>query len=227
MSELLKSQLNNANPSHRARELATAFVSSNPEGTTGFGSLVAWCPHCEALHYHGAAGRGAVPRIERRGAHCDLAISSPFAGRGYDLVVSGAIADPADVIPKAPMPRLRARLHERLSCNAETLRRQFLTAALGSWARGVGYSRASTVVRRGAYTLTLLEAGTHWQVEEEGRKHEGRGVLGLLSKLFGISPGIVARRILETINAVPFTPDAALEIEALIDRLTGTRELRR
>lgn len=219
MSDLPNSKRNSANPSHGPRELTAAFVSSTPESTTGLGSLVAWCPHCESIHYHGAAGRGAAPRIERRG--------SPLAGRGYALVVSGEVAAPGDVMPKAPMPWLRARFHERLRNKAEALRRQFLTAALGSRINDIGHSHASTIVRRGAYRLTLLEAGALWQIEEHGRSHEGRGLLGLLSQLFGISRGIVARRILESINAVPFSPDAALEIEALIDRLTGTQELRR
>ena len=110
----------------------TAYFTPNgdAEPGSGLGTLTAWCPHCERLHHHGAAGRGAAARTERR----------------------------------------------------------------------------------------VLDLGLFWRLQDKDRDAQGRGLLDLAAALYGISPGIAARRIIETVAGVSIPPDTALEVEAAIDR---------
>ncbi len=61
------------------------------------GTLQFWCPFCDKYHYHGAeiqrieTGTLFVPRYAgHRVSHC-LTIDSPFAARGYHLLVVGEV----------------------------------------------------------------------------------------------------------------------------------------
>lgn len=200
--------------------------NDDTEPGSGLGHLSAWCPHCERLHYHGAAGRGAEPRIETRGAHCDPVRGSPLAGRSYGLQVIGSIAVPA--VPDGPMPQLGHRLQVILRDRGMDLRRSLFHAVVCHGAEAIHYAPGDIAgFTIGKVELLTAEYGRTWQICEAGGVREGQGLFSLLAMLFSISPGIAARRIIEAMAGTQFLPDGALEIEALLDRLAGAGERQR
>ena len=200
----------------------TADAEADPR--SGLGTLSAWCPHCERLHHHGAAGRGAEPRIEKRGSHCDPAAGAPAAGRGYSLTVEGAVAAPDELLPTAPMTQLGHRLHVILAANGRELRRALLLAVIDSAGAASLPGERLVGATLGDAELLVMDDGAFWSFDQGVASVEGRGLLRLLAKLFAITPGIAGRRLLETMAATSFPAEAAQEIEALIDRWTPFEE---
>jgi hypothetical protein len=201
----------------------TADAEADPR--SGLGTLSAWCPHCERLHHHGAAGRGAEPRVEKRGAHCDPTAGAPAAGRGYTLTVEGAVAAPDELMPSAPMARLGHSLHAILAANSRELRRVLLLAVIDSAGAASLPGERLMGATLGDAELLVMGEGAFWNLDQGVVSTEGRGLLRLLAQLFGITPGIAGRRVLETMAATSLPAEAALEIEALIDRWTPGREV--
>jgi hypothetical protein len=61
-----------------------------------------WCPWCKKAHLHGAAADG------NRASHCHTR-GSPLAGRGYDLIYAGEVANSRN------LPRLTPELFIKAS----------------------------------------------------------------------------------------------------------------
>lgn len=203
----------------RSPTLAASFTASaDAPSNSGCGTLSAWCGHCERLHHHGAAGRGRTRRREQRGSHCDP--DSPLAGSAYVLTIGGGPrSDAASAIPNAPMVSLSLRLRDLLDQRREDLSRTVLLATVGPGAPALHrVGEAGLTAQIGPARLVMTGWGAIWQLEHGMQNERGSGLLGLLSRLFAISPGIAGRRILETVTSSRFPPRAALEVEAVIDR---------
>lgn len=209
----------------RSPTLAASFTASaDSPAKSGSGTLSAWCGHCERLHHHGAAGRGRARRREQRGSHCDP--DSPLAGSAYVLVIGGIQgADTASGIPNAPMIGLSLRLRDLLDQRREDLSRSVFLACVGPGAPALHrVGEAGLTAEIGPARLVMTGWGTIWQIEHGMQIERGSGLLGLLSRLFAVSPGIAGRRILETVTSCRFPRRAALEVEAVIDRWAGQIE---
>lgn len=203
----------------RSPILAARFTASaDSPAKSGRGTLSAWCGHCERLHHHGAAGRGRTRRREQRGSHCDP--DSPLAGSAYVLTIGGGQRPAtASAVPNAPMIGLSLRLRELLDQRREDLSRSVFLACVGPGAPALHrVSEAGLTADVGPARLVMTGWGAIWQLEQEMQVERGSGLLGLLGRLFAISPGIAGRRILETVTSCRFPPRAALEVEAVIDR---------
>lgn len=203
----------------RPATLAASFTASaDTPAKSGRGTLSAWCGHCERLHHHGAAGRGRARRREQRGSHCDP--DSPLAGSAYVLVIGGS-QRPANGsgVPNAPMIGLSLRLRDLLDQHREDLSRSVFLATVAPGAPALHrVGEAGLTADVGPARLVMTGWGAIWQLDQETQTERGSGLLGLLSRLFAVSPGIAGRRILETVASCRFPPRAALEVEAVIDR---------
>lgn len=206
------------------RTLTARFLPSpDAEPGSGLGTLAAWCPHCERVHTHGAAGRGDEPRAERRGAHCDAALGSPRAGRGVALQIEGTIPALDEARPDAPMVRAGQQLHRRLGEAATAFRGLVLRTLTAR--RRVAVDVAAFNI--GGHEVAVLDLGLFWTLDRPGGTTSGRGLLSLAAALYGVTPGIAGRRILEAAAGIRLSSDTALEIEASLDRWSKTDEASR
>lgn len=78
--------------------------------------IVVWCPWCEAVHRHGAAGGAG-----NRAPHCAQDHHSPLGATGYNLDVVGDAVSEGAVIPGGLMVGER-RLHQVIDQAAGALR---------------------------------------------------------------------------------------------------------
>lgn len=203
----------------RPATLAASFTASADSPVkSGHGTLSAWCGHCERLHHHGAAGRGRARWREQRGSHCDP--ESPLAGSAYVLIIGGGQRSSATSgIPSAPMVSLSLRLRDLLDQRREDLSRSVFLACVGPGAPALHrVGEAGLTADVGPARLVMTGWGAIWQLEQDMQVERGSGLLGLLGRLFAISPGVAGRRILETVTSCRFPARAALEVEAVIDR---------
>lgn len=204
--------------------IAPAFFVADAPGSQD-GSLASWCAWCECVHIYGAAGRGARPRIERRGAHCENDSGSPFAGRGIDLMVIGAVPRAADAMPDAPMTiaakaesgrdAKRHRLGESIDRLAGFVRSKLLAAILGR--RGIDVRGATFVV--GTSRVYLERSAARWRIETGGKATDGAGVVSLAATLYGVPEPVVARRMFEAATGMRLVGDDALAFEDCVARL--------
>lgn len=202
---------------------ARFLPSPDAKPVSGLGTLATWCPHCERVHTHGAAGRGAQHRVEKRGAHCDAALGSPMAGRGVSLLVDGSIDAVDEVKPAAPMVRAGLQLHRQLADAAAALRGALLRTLTAR--RAVRQDMAA--FRLEGHEVAVLDLGLFWTIGGRDSDASGRGLLSLAASLYGVTPGIAGRRILETTAGIRLPPDVAIEIEATLDRWSQSNEAAR
>lgn len=197
--------------------LQAVFIP-NGEGP-GCGSIAAWCPWCERIHYHGSQRQGAAPRIESLAAHCDAEAASPFLDASYDLRVLGEMPDTSLLLPNASMPIGNGNgLHKRMKKREQDIRRPILAAILGQERANPEYE-----IKRlpDGSSLTVGRAGAWWQVTSEGDTiTEGKGLAALASHLFGIPEEIAFIRMIEAATGLTFDSEA---VEAFMQ---GFREWR-
>lgn len=187
------------------------------------GSLAAWCPWCEAVHFHGAAGGGAARRIEGRGAHCASAKVSPLAGWGVELDVTGTVADGEDLAPKPYLAVRDDPLHSRVRLH-HALRDGAVALALIRTMFGKRPAAGFDARLHGGACHVFAGGSTWWITDEAGKTvGEGHGLGRLLARLFGVSLGIVALRILESALGVTLPSDYRLTLADLVDRAEAGR----
>lgn len=169
--------------------------------------LVAWCPWCETMHWHGAAGGTG-----NRAPHCAEDRTSPLGRTGYDLeIVAEAYSEQA-ILPHGLMVGKR-RLHRVLDGAAEALRAVVLRAVLD-----VKSVRGPVVQKRTDKGKTWLFGTDRWLIEPRFRRSiEGNGLLRLTAALYGVSPGIFAVRILEAATGDRLDARAAFALQQLVE----------
>lgn len=165
--------------------------------------VVGWCPWCEDVHRHGAAGGGGS-----RSAHCHGS-SSPLMPSGYNLDVQGRILDESQVVPQ----RLRPghRLHRVLFHASAPLRAVLLRYLLGTKRAG------SSVERRTASGRVMVLTAEAWVADLGSRETEGRGFIAMAALLYGVSEGIAAVRLLEALSFDTLDEEAAFAVADAID----------
>jgi hypothetical protein len=196
---------------HPENTLQAVFIP-NGEGP-GCGSLATWCPWCERFHYHGAAGRGPRPRIEKRGAdNCYPDAKSFYRGTGYDLRVTGEVKDVASLLPKAPGMKAnpynrsgehhRTRLYEEINKRERKIRQTILGAILG---RKRAAAEWDTILLADGPRLLFGGAGAWWQVTNELQTvAKGKGLPSMAAYLYGIPEEITFIRIIEVATGHTF-----------------------
>jgi hypothetical protein len=185
------------------------FIPQTP-GEHKHGTLDYWCPYCECVHAHGAAGAGAEPRIEHRGAHC-LHDESPLASKGISLEVAprgpkASVYPPAliDLEHRNPTPRLRTNLE----AGGPGIRRAALRALLID---------TEPFRKAGKWRVWHAPDVRHFGID--GADLEGRGawdLADLASQIFGVPREIAARRMLEACLGRRLSADQALAVEAAL-----------
>lgn len=197
-----------------------------------FGSIAVWCPWCEDVHFHGAAGQGDKPRIEARGAHCCPDSGSPFIETGYRLEVAGRADNAAASLPDCAYAgptkegkaenRSRRRFRLALMESAPALTRAIVGAMTGR--RGIDL-KYDQVKLPGTLRLHLYSGAKAWAIHRHEppeapcgtAAREGRGNAALAAALFGTPESIAAVRLLEAALNVRLDIEAVAEIEAAID----------
>jgi len=211
----------------RARNvLAAKFIPNNPRDLgEKFGSVAAWCPWCEDIHFHGAAGEGGTRRIEARGAHCHDTGASPFLEIDYELDVAGITADAATLLPITPIAspfregkredRQRPRLHRMLDANFARIRTAMLAAVTG---KARICLRFDQVKLPDGGRLDLYSAGTGWDIRRDCEEvARGDGLISLGAALYGLPPGVVAVRLFEVATGVILDVHAENELQDAIE----------
>ena len=201
-----------------APSFPTHFIADPVSADNRHGALAYFCPWCETVHYHGAAGGGASPRAELRGAHC-LDGKSPLAGGSVDLDVVGTITTGDELLPAAPYltargdpQKTRLRLRDVLGSGA-------LAAALGRAVFG-RFRTSGFDVRLGGGRLHLFDAGAIWFIDDKrgDSVSEGHGLGRLLARLFGVPLGVVAVRVLEDALGEALPAAHRLAVAEIIDQ---------
>lgn len=208
-----------------SRSLRTFLVRSRDGGV----QAAAWCPWCETLHFHGAAGLKADdPVPDHRASHCDGKVS-PL--NGYDLVVHGEVSDYAAALPRAPLVGRR-----RLSASLDAAAHAFRSLVLR---HGLGVDRAGAVVDQRIGRVRVWICNATWAVEPASEvsgpaarvaglrgatRAEGSGLIGLLSELFGLPPGVAAVRLLAAVSLDKLDAQAQREIAAAVDAWVERRD---
>lgn len=170
-------------------------------------NLVVWCPWCETLHWHGAAGGGG-----NRAAHCADGPASPLRATGYDLDVVGRAVTSDAVLPANPMVK-QDQLYATLEREAPSLRQAVLKKVLGL------RSASRDVISRHLGNGWLWVFGlSRWRIKSpDGATQDGEGLLRLFSELYGVPPGVVAVRLLEAVSAERLDAEAALGVQRAVD----------
>lgn len=198
-------QVSDQDKSELARPTFPAFVIK-PE-TAAPVHLVAWCPWCEELHWHGAAGGGG-----HRAPHCAGDWHSPLGGIGYDLDVVGEAASEKAALPGGVMVG-EQRLHRVIDQAAGVLR-----AGLLRYVLGIKTVRGPVLQKRTPRGTVWIFGADGWLIEPRGRKTiEGRGFVQLAAHLYGVPPGVAAVRFLEAVSFDRLDAEAALAVQSAID----------
>lgn len=210
----------------KRRRLPASFIPNNVgDPNERFGCVAAWCPWCEDIHFHGAAGEGGRPRTEERAAHCHEAGASPFIERGYALMVAGSTVDAATLLPVTPMSclfregkrddRNRARLHQVLGANLARVRGAMLSAVIG---KARICPRFDQVKLPDGGRLNLYSAGTGWDIRRDCKEvAKGDGLISLGAALYGLPPGVVAVRLFESAVGVILDLQAVDDLQDMVD----------
>lgn len=203
----------------RDNTLQAYFVASPRHSSEGDGSIAAWCPFCETVHYHGAAGEGGTRRTEARGAHCASERLSPRRGESYELDVVGTVADGEDLAPKLYLAVKgdplcsRVRLHQIFGGGA--MARAVIRAVFGNRRPPSGFD--AKLVGGGVHVFH--DGGAWWITDTKGETvAEGHDVGSLLASLFQVPLGIVALRIVEDAIGLTLSADYRLALVELIGR---------
>lgn len=168
---------------------------------------VTWCPWCEAVHSHGAAGGDGG-----RAPHCGQDRHSPFLKTGYALDIVGEAYSENAIIPGGLMVGQR-RLHQVLDQASLSLRAIALRFILN-----VKSARSSVIQARNPNGKAWIFGTESWLIEVRGRKPvEGTGFLRLASTLYGVSPGIAAVRFLEAVTLDRLDAEAAFAVQRVVD----------
>ena len=170
--------------------------------------IAAWCPWCETVHWHGAAGGGG-----NRAPHCFEDRTSPFQQTGYSLDI---VADSYSEEAIAPLGLMvgKRRLHHVLDGVAEAIRALALRAVLD-----MKSVRSPVIQKRNDHGKTWLFGSGRWLIEPRFRRPiEGSGLLRLAAALYGVSPGIVAVRLLETVSFERLDARAVFELQQIVER---------
>ncbi|MCJ2084331.1 hypothetical protein [Methylobacterium sp. J-090] len=169
--------------------------------------VVTWCPWCEALHWHGAAGGGG-----HRAPHCADDQHSPLGHTGYDLDVIGGPASEEAAVPGGLLVG-EQRLFRVMDQAAGILR-----AGLLRYVLGIKTVRGPVLQKRTPKGNAWIFGAESWLIEPRGRKPiEGRGFLRLAAALYGVPPGVAAVRFLEALSFDRLDAQAAFELQAVID----------
>lgn len=169
--------------------------------------IVVWCPWCEAVHRHGAAGGPG-----NRAPHCAQDRHSPLGTTGYNLDVVGDAVSEAAVIPGGLMVGER-RLHQAIDQATGALRAVLLRFILD-----IKATRGPVLNKRTPNGKAWIYGAENWLIELRGRKPiEGQGFLRLAAALYGVPPGVAAVRFLEAVSCDRLDATAAFEIQGAID----------
>lgn len=203
----------------RDNTLEAFFIASPGHSSERHGSVAAWCPFCEVVHYHGAAGEGATRRTEARGSHCASERLSPWRGESYELDVIGTVADGEDLVPKPYLAvqgdplRSRVRLHQIFG--GGVMARAVIRAVFGNRRPPSGFD--AKLVGGGVHVIH--DGGAWWITDTNGKTvAEGHDAGNLLASLFQVPLGIVALRIVEDAIGLTLPADDRLALVELIDR---------
>ena len=181
-----------------------------------------WCEWCEDIHHHG-------PHAGHRGAHCHRD-DSPHRGVGYVLAITGNAAAFKDVRP-AGLLIGTGRLAQVLVTGAPALRRALMRPILGRLLqRRVGRARIS--VKGRAWWIEPDAFPTNAELTapifRPRPTASGEDLATLLGALYGLSLGVVAVRLLETVSGLQLDARAkvaiAAEVEAFRARQAGGGE---
>lgn len=106
-----------------------------------------------------------------------------------------------------------AQLERRVAAEAPALSRRVIGAFLGR------HFDAVDVVHHqfGDRKIAVLDGGQAWRVQRNGTADEGRGPIGLIACVFGVTPGTAARMILEAAAATRLPAEIAQAVQIAID----------
>lgn len=160
--------------------------------------LSAWCPWCETCHEHGHA-------VGNRVAHCNNQLS-PLGG--YHLVA----CRPAD-FPKPLRLTGGAKLSDFM------LPVPGVRALCSALVPGLNWRTRSQVTRSLKDAHVKISSDFRWVLTFGPGPNwiEGNCLLTLGAKIFAVTSGIVALRILEAVTGAKFDAEARLGIAGVID----------
>ncbi len=199
-----------------SKAIPAIFVAQGGNGDgskdTKRGTLEYWCPYCECVHVHGAAGMGDEPRIEHRGAHCLHGVS-PHAGQGIALDVRPS-AEGAQLYPPALIdlshrsltPRLRTNLH----AHGPAIRLAFFKALLLD--TGAQRRTGKWRVWHGQGNMTAFGV----EPKNPEKRCMAYDLADLAERIYGVPWEVAARRFLETAIGRALPAERALAVEAAL-----------
>lgn len=182
----------------------SAVQVDDPSGSP---RLAAWCPWCEALHYHGGSAG-------LRSAHCEKRTGSPLPGTGYRLDIVRSASRAGEAIPPGPLVGLYT-LRAALDVCKNRLQAALAAALIGAPRAAPVLSRR--IPRRGVHVTVF---GSRWALgsgKGAPHSHEGRDLVSLAAEAFGVPHGVAAVRILEDVTGLQLDAKAALGVQAVID----------
>lgn len=108
----------------------------------------------------------------------------------------------------------RARLERRLATEGPALARHVIGALLGRQ-----FSPQATFHHRlGDAEIVVMGGGVSWRVEEGGHgRAEGTGAIGLIARVFDVSPGAAAQLIIEAVNGSRIPAEIGQAIRVAVD----------
>lgn len=202
------------------KPLPAYFIGDQNDQTGRHGSIAVWCPFCETVHYHGAAGGGADPRTEHRVSHCS---SGPSKGRSYSLDIVGTVGNGEELAPRPYLATrgdpLQSRLKFQHVLNTGAMARALIRTLFGNRpASGFDAKLA------GGACHVVRDGGTWWITDAKGRTvAAGHGLGLMIAGLFKTSLGVVALRLIESILGFDMPDDHRLAIVSIIDRAGAGR----
>ena len=205
-------------PSSRFR--GAVVVPASGRSHTGY-----FCPWCEDVHTHGLGALSASDAVGRsigRGAHCAEG-RSPLAGRGVEIALDRLVRSHSALEPPGPFVPVVGTFDREALCEIVSgaeleavVARHLFGRAPASEAFEIG--RSFTVDLFGG-SVTFIDGG-EW-VLSNGIGYDlasGHDLLGLVSRLFGLPPGVAFVRVAAAALGVDLPPDTALAVAAAIDR---------
>lgn len=167
-----------------------------------------WCEWCETLHQH-----DQIDGVLRPG--CDRTGRSPYLKTGYRAKVVGQVSEsaagnfPPGLAIGAAAGVRRFRDAVRLSSPGfqKRLLRPFFSRA-----------QRSRVFEETIQKTRFSVDETSWRaVDDANNSCEGRDLLGLVSKIFGVSAGVAVVRLVEGMTGVRFDDLGRIEIASAVD----------
>jgi hypothetical protein len=207
------------------KTLKAYFVRSKPADNKN-GILAAWCPYGECVHTHGAAGKGAEPRLENRvcGEHCRHGAGCPLENKSYNLDVVGEVPNLDFIEPRFPMGLNGKRgspfvtLARLTSYNARPWLDACAWLVMRPKVRVKKYIRLGVPSNPPSKANLWLEPDCGWAIEEKGQPTlKGTNTIALAAALYGVPVQVAGRRLLEAVTGHFFDPDTALALEAVLE----------